>query len=85
MSKLVFQDGFEAEVAALYHDEVLGRAEAIADACNADSTWGGYLSADSTHSDRWPHATVWSADGRNDEGRDARTLRHLDAGSYAAD
>lgn len=84
MSKLVYQQGMEAEVAALYHDDIQERAAAIAAAANSQSVWGGYFSADSTHADRWPHATVWSADDRNDEGRDNRILRNLDAGSYAA-
>lgn len=54
------------------------RAEAIAQACNDDSTWGGYHAV--VDEDR-QSARVYSADGRNDEARDQRLLRNLDAGA----
>ena len=50
-------------------------AAAIADACNSDSSWGGYDSALGDDG----KARVWSADGRDDEARDQRLIRHLDA------
>jgi len=53
------------------------RAQAIADACNADSTWGGYHAAAGSDG---KSAQVWSADARNDEARDQRLIRFLDHG-----
>ena len=53
------------------------RAAAIAEACNRDSSWGGYHSAPSSDGQA---AQVWSADARNDEARDQRLIRNLDAG-----
>ncbi len=71
-------------------DEILGgsealemvrsKGEAIAEACNSDSSWGGYFSAATTDGDR-ARARVWSADNRNDEARDQRLVRNLDAGA----
>lgn len=54
------------------------KADAIADACNGQSSWGGYFSAAEVNSDR-ARARVWSADGRNDEARDQRLIKNLDA------
>lgn len=70
------------------YDEILGGAKAlaavsekvdsIAAACNADSSWGGYFSAASSTNGR-ARGRVWSADNRNDEHRDQRLVRNLDA------
>lgn len=57
---------------------VEGRGERIADACNADSSWGGYYSAVSV-SDIRARARVWSIGG-NGEARKQRLIRNLDAG-----
>lgn len=58
---------------------VAAKAEAIAAACNAESSWGGYASSARIDSDR-ARAHVWSFDNRVDEARDNRILRNLDAG-----
>lgn len=55
------------------------RARAIADACNSDSSWGGYFYAVTKDGVR-ARARIWSADDRNDEARDQRLIRNLDAG-----
>lgn len=55
------------------------RARAIADACNSDSSWGGYFYAVTRGKVR-ARARIWSADDRNDEPRDQRLIRNLDAG-----
>lgn len=66
-----------AEIRRLAGAMLAERATAIEDACNAQSSWGGYHSAvDSSGMT----ARVWSADRRNDEARDQRLLRFLDAG-----
>lgn len=54
------------------------KTKAIEDACNAQSSWGGYHSAVSVNNDRI-RGRVWSADRRNDEARDNRLLHNLDA------
>lgn len=59
-------------------DLVKDKGEAVAEACNADSSWGGYFTAASNDGTR-ARARVWSADNRNDESRDQRMLRNLDA------
>lgn len=51
-------------------------AEATADACNSESSWGGYFHAATTDDTR-ARAKVWSADNRNDEARDQRLVRNL--------
>lgn len=56
------------------------KVEAIAAACNAESAWGGYASAASIDGDR-VRGRVWSFDDRNDEARDNRMVKHLDAGA----
>lgn len=50
--------------------------QATADACNSESSWGGYFTSASVDGDR-ARATVWSADNRNDEARDQRLVRNL--------
>jgi hypothetical protein len=57
------------------------RAQAIADACNAESSWGGYRWAPEELNKR-PSANVWSysAHARADNARSNRLLRALDAG-----
>lgn len=57
---------------------VASKGEAIAEACNSQSSWGGYFTAASADGVR-ARAKVWSADGRNDEARDQRLVRNLDA------
>lgn len=56
--------------------------KAVADACNAESSWGGYHYA--VHVDeRRARVHIWSADRRNDEARDQRLIRNLDAAGGA--
>ena len=57
------------------------RAKAVADACNVQSSWGGYHSAVSTEGNR-PRARVWSVGPKADEdnARNQRMLRNMDAG-----
>lgn len=57
---------------------IKAKAKAIADACNAESSWGGYASAAAIHPDR-VRGTVWSYDNRDDEARDNRMIKNLDA------
>lgn len=68
----------------LQSDEALevvrAKGEAIADACNDQSSWGGYFTHAGIDGTR-ARARVWSADGRGDEARDNRLVRNLDAGS----
>lgn len=77
--KLTFKRGAIQELAGLLHGEIQDRAQAVADACNAESQWGGYESGDA--SGDWPRARVWNSDSRNDEARDQRLIKALDAGS----
>lgn len=60
-------------------DDIRRRTDAVAAACNADSSWGGYH-ADTDVVGGRAHGTVWNGDGRNDEPRDQRMLRKLDHG-----
>lgn len=66
----------------LQSDEVLAdvtrRTEAIEQACNQDSSWGGYASEVEMTEDG-PVGRVWSFDERADEARAQRILRNLDA------
>lgn len=75
----VHRDGI---VGAMTSDEALAniaaRGEAVADACNTESSWGGYFTAARVDGIR-ARATVWSADNRNDEARDQRLVRNMDA------
>lgn len=57
---------------------VEGRGERVADACNAESSWGGYYHA-TTVSDVRARSRVWSIGG-NGETRQQRLIRNLDAG-----
>lgn len=77
--KIVFNSaGFKA-LEKLAQQSLGDRARAIADACNAESSWGGYES-DVSHDGRT--AQVWSADGpHNDESRSQRLLKNVDAGA----
>lgn len=54
------------------------KAKAIADACNQQSSWGGYAYAARIEPER-ARARVWSYDNRNDEARDHRMIKNLDA------
>lgn len=58
--------------------DVERRAEAIADACNGESEWGGYYSAAIDGNEAG--ANVWSSDNRNDDARDQRMIRNMSAG-----
>lgn len=65
-------------------EEVERRTKAIADACNAESSWddpkvgGGYFH----HAQANPTlGRVWSGDKQRDESRKNRLIRNLDAGS----
>lgn len=58
---------------------VAERAKAIADACNADSSWGGYESEVETGADGTAVARVWAIDESSNESRNQRLLRNLDA------
>jgi hypothetical protein len=55
------------------------RTKAIADACNSQSSWGGYRSEVEVYDDG-PHGRVWSIDEASDEARAQRLVRNLDAG-----
>ena len=57
------------------------RAKKIADACNMQSTWGGYYSAAVVRGDR-ARARVWSIGPKaaEDNARNQRLIRNLDAG-----
>jgi hypothetical protein len=55
-------------------------ADADRDACNEESSWGGYASTEDSDDVR-ARARVWSFDNRNDEARDNRMIRNLDAGA----
>jgi hypothetical protein len=55
------------------------KTKAVEDACNAQSSWGGYHSDVSVNDDRI-RGRVWSSDNRNDEARDNRLIHNLDAG-----
>jgi hypothetical protein len=57
---------------------VEAKVEAIAKACNEESSWGGYASAASIDDDR-VRGRVWSYDNRVDEARDQRMIKNLDA------
>ena len=56
-------------------------AKAIADACNSDSTWGGYYYAVNTDG-KWPRARVWNVKrgASDDESRNNRLIKNIDAG-----
>lgn len=62
-------------------EEIANRAEAIAEACNAQSSWGGYESGEETQNWR-ASANVWTIDdrGAQDNARAQRMLRNVDAG-----
>lgn len=57
-----------------------GRGEAIAAACNAESQWGGYHATPVEFDGHTSFQRVYAADGRNDEARDNRLIKNLDAG-----
>lgn len=78
--KIVIHDAGLAEIRRLAGAELEARAAAIAAACNAESSWGGYFSELDLGNPDFPVARVWSADDRGDESRDQRILRFLDAG-----
>lgn len=76
MTRVVYNLAGLAEIKRLAGALLAERARAIEAACNADSSWGGYHSAVDASG---MSARVWSADRRNDEARDQRLLRNLDA------
>ena len=54
------------------------RVGAVEDACNSQSSWGGYRS----EVEEWPDGPVgrvWSIDEASDEARQQRLIRNLDA------
>jgi hypothetical protein len=59
--------------------DVTGRVQAIENACNAQSTWGGYASEVEVFDDG-PHGRVWTIDEFTNEARAQRLIRNLDAG-----
>lgn len=61
------------------HSLLEGKAEAVRDACIADSTWGGYAASPVTDDGTRARSRVWSFDDRNDEARDNRMVKNLDA------
>lgn len=60
-------------------DDLNARGQAIADACNAQSSWGGYKSGPSAGSDT-AKTNVWSIGDHDDEARQQRLPRNMDAG-----
>lgn len=62
--------------------DIARRAEAISDACNAQSSWGGYDFEVMNLSTDHAEANVWTIDDRGveDNARSNRLLRNLDAG-----
>lgn len=58
------------------------RAQSIADACNAQSSWGGYRSGVEKGNKRRASANVWSISKNADidNARNNRMIRALDAG-----
>lgn len=81
MARIVFKRGALAKLRdeRRVQADLVRRAAAIRDACNAQSSWGGYVSgpaSDGSGAQVWaidPHATV-------DNARANRLLRALDAG-----
>lgn len=72
----------EAAVKALMHepvDMIRDRVAAIAEACNADSSWGGYDS-DAEVTEQGAMGIVWSIGENDDEARENRMVRNLGAG-----
>lgn len=61
--------------------ELERRAQAIADAANSESSWGGYYSAVTNDGNR-ARARVWNikSGASDDESRNGRMLRNLDSG-----
>lgn len=57
----------------------LGSAKAIADACNAESSWGGY-EFDGEVGPDGAEARVFSIGENDDDARRDRMVRNLDAG-----
>lgn len=67
------------ELRAACIEDLRARAKRIADACNQASSWGGYSSEVSTTGSR-PRARVWSYGAHDDEARQQRLVKNLDAG-----
>lgn len=55
-------------------------AEAIASACNAESSWGGYVVEDDSEEERPARAVVIDTAVPSSDGRRDRMIRNLDAG-----
>lgn len=63
-------------------DEIARRTKAVEDACNAESSWGGYASAMDSDDTR-ARGRVWSyarQDSKGQTERAKRMIRNLDAG-----
>lgn len=60
-------------------EDIARRTKAIEDACNTQSEWGGYASSVSTEGKR-VHGRVYSYGSHDDEARQNRMVRNLDAG-----
>lgn len=72
----------EAAIHTLMHmpiGVISQRVAAIAEACNAESTWGGYKSAAEV-TDIGAMGVVWSIGDHDDEARRNRLVRNLGAG-----
>lgn len=72
----------EAAVHQLMHEcigIVSARGAAVAAACNAESSWGGYESAAEV-TDIGAMAVVWSIGDHDDEARQNRLVMNLGAG-----
>ncbi|MFT4081186.1 MAG: hypothetical protein QM638_01240 [Nocardioides sp.] len=61
-------------------DDLNRRGQAIADACNADSSWGGYESGPVDGAEV-ASVNVWSIGENDDEARRQRLIRFMDAGA----
>lgn len=61
--------------------DIARRAQAVADACNRDSSWGGYVASHGGRSRA--RSAVWTIEPEAvaDNARNQRLLKNLDAGS----
>lgn len=85
MAEVEFTVNKKAMVALMRHPAVVNdlarRAKAVAEACNAQSKWGGYEWDVDTSGSR-PRARVFNIkhDASDDEARNNRMIRSLDFG-----
>lgn len=80
--RIVFKPGALENLASSprVRADITRRAAAIRDACNAESSWGGYESGPESENRR-ASANVWTIGlGRADNARSNRMVRNLDAG-----